>query len=492
MNQPLKVFISYSHTDVKWLQELAPFLKPIEGKSIVEQWDDRRLTPGQKWRDEIRVAVDSAQVAILFVSAEFLASDFISTNELPQLLKKASAGGTTIMPIIVSPCGFDRHPELSLYQAVNAPSDTVLGMDDVKRKTLFKRVADLLEDLTLKRASNLLPDAQSKTNVSADLSRTTLDNPRSTVVDCYEYYRPEWLPRSNLGRELLEQVIEFCRIFHFQFSLPEQEVKPVRLFVTPNIFLPDDWTRTLLTGLFKIWPRGLPGKTIVEIGVGTGVMPIALASNGFGFEKFFGFDIDLLAVRVARLNVAISGLSEVVLLKGGRSTFEADDGLYDGDPYVDLVIANLPQVPTLSATPLRDQLFDYYPMPVTLTSDEETWAMQGLLLIARVLREARQRLKPGGTVVLNVAGRPKKAAINQFFEAIEYTCTDEYKARVRQESGTDISAFAYFERTQGLQYEFFRKAQPNAVSVDAKTACKLLARAEPCYHDLYVIKAVPS
>jgi hypothetical protein len=276
---------------------------------------------------KIRSAVEGAQVAILLVSQNFLASDFIKTDELPQLLKKASTGGATFMPIIVSPCGFDRHPELSLYQAVNAPSDTVVGMDEVKRKTLFKRVADLLEDLTLKLASNPRANLIRKDNIDQDSTRTTFDNPRSTVVDCYEYYRTEWLPRSNLGRELLEQVIEFCRIFHFQFALPEREIKPVRLFVTPNIFLPDDWTRTLLTGLFKIWPNGLPGKTIVEIGVGTGVVPIALASNGFGFDRFYGFDIDLLAIRVARLNVAISGLSDVVLLKGGRSTFEADFGL---------------------------------------------------------------------------------------------------------------------------------------------------------------------
>lgn len=53
------------------------------GLGEVERWDDTLIDPGSNWREEIKVAIESAKVAILIVSADFLASDFIVNNEIP-------------------------------------------------------------------------------------------------------------------------------------------------------------------------------------------------------------------------------------------------------------------------------------------------------------------------------------------------------------------------------------------------------------------------
>jgi internalin A len=72
-----KVFISYSHHDTKWLERLRVRLKPLQRIHRVEIWDDTKLKPGSKWREEIANAIKSTAVAIPLISAEFLASDFI-------------------------------------------------------------------------------------------------------------------------------------------------------------------------------------------------------------------------------------------------------------------------------------------------------------------------------------------------------------------------------------------------------------------------------
>jgi hypothetical protein len=122
------VFVSYSRADAAWLERLRVHLRPVARQHAVDFWDDSRISPGQDWREEIVKALAAARVAILLVSADFLASDFIVDNELPPLLHRASRGGVLVLPVIVGPCLWSEHGELSRYQSVNRPDRPLSSM----------------------------------------------------------------------------------------------------------------------------------------------------------------------------------------------------------------------------------------------------------------------------------------------------------------------------------------------------------------------------
>lgn len=138
-----QVFISYSHRDKRFLDQLQVFLKPMERSGTINRWDDTKLEAGQKWRDEIKKALDSAKVAVLLISANFLASDFISDDELPPLLKAAEEGGAIVLPVLISPC--DLPDSLSQFQAVNDPQRTLVDMKKGDRDRIWVKVVNAIE-----------------------------------------------------------------------------------------------------------------------------------------------------------------------------------------------------------------------------------------------------------------------------------------------------------------------------------------------------------
>jgi len=148
--QTPQIFISYSHKDREWLERLQVFLKPLERQGVFERWDDTRSRTGARWHDEIKKALASANVAVLLVSADFLASDFIANEELPSLLAAEQARGMVVMPVIVSPCRFAKTLSLAQFQAVNPGLKSLEEMTKGEQEALWTRLTDDIED-ALKR-----------------------------------------------------------------------------------------------------------------------------------------------------------------------------------------------------------------------------------------------------------------------------------------------------------------------------------------------------
>jgi nucleoside phosphorylase len=138
-------FISYSHKDKKYLDELHVHLAQYVRMEVVDFWDDTKISPGSKWHDEIKKALQLAKVAVILVSADFLASNFIATDELPPLLAAAEQEGAIILPVILRPCAF-KDTNLAQFQAVNAPSKPLSNMTRGKREEVWAKVAELIKD----------------------------------------------------------------------------------------------------------------------------------------------------------------------------------------------------------------------------------------------------------------------------------------------------------------------------------------------------------
>jgi hypothetical protein len=142
-----ELFISYSHKDRAFLERFWTHLSPLETQYGLQRWDDSRIQPGDIWLDEIERALARAQVALLLVSPDFLASDFIRRQELPCLFEAAQNDGLEILWVPLFPCSWKRFRQIEQYQAVIPVNKTLAEMGEVERDRALVAITDQIHDL---------------------------------------------------------------------------------------------------------------------------------------------------------------------------------------------------------------------------------------------------------------------------------------------------------------------------------------------------------
>jgi small GTP-binding protein len=126
MATALKVFISYSHKDEEFKDELVTMLAGLQRRGVIDAWQDRRIEAGDEWYQEIQDAMNDCDLAILLVSANFIASSFIQDEELTRLLQRRMEEGLRVVPIVVKPCMWQSEPIIKDIQVLPRDGEPVI------------------------------------------------------------------------------------------------------------------------------------------------------------------------------------------------------------------------------------------------------------------------------------------------------------------------------------------------------------------------------
>jgi len=137
------IFISYSHKDAKFAERLKAHLAPFLRETAVAYWTDAQIKPGSDWRKAIELSLTSAKIALLLVSADYLASKFVIEHELSSLLARAQREEAIVIPVILSPCAFGL-TDLAQFQAINPSSRPLTKMSKAEQEELWRDLAELV------------------------------------------------------------------------------------------------------------------------------------------------------------------------------------------------------------------------------------------------------------------------------------------------------------------------------------------------------------
>jgi hypothetical protein len=110
------IFVSYSHADEKQKARLLTHMGALQGVVEFEVWTDSQIQPGDAWLPAIEQALSSARIAILLLTADFLASEFVRRKELPTILGRKAKDGLRVYPILAKDCAWKAIPWIADMQ----------------------------------------------------------------------------------------------------------------------------------------------------------------------------------------------------------------------------------------------------------------------------------------------------------------------------------------------------------------------------------------
>lgn len=105
-----RVFISYSHKDEALRAELETHLALLKREGAIDVWSDHRIAAGSELDASISDALENADIVLLLLSADFIASDYCFGIEMKRALERHERREAVVVPVLLRPCDFNTAP----------------------------------------------------------------------------------------------------------------------------------------------------------------------------------------------------------------------------------------------------------------------------------------------------------------------------------------------------------------------------------------------
>ena len=106
----IEVFFSYAHEDETMRVQLEKHLTTMKRLGQITGWHDNKIIAGSEWDREINIHLNTAQIILLLISSDFIASDYCYSIQMKRALARHEAGDALVIPIILRPVQWEDTP----------------------------------------------------------------------------------------------------------------------------------------------------------------------------------------------------------------------------------------------------------------------------------------------------------------------------------------------------------------------------------------------
>lgn len=174
----MKLFYSYSHEDEDFRNDIEKHLKVLKKSNLIDEWHDGKILPGSKFNDAIRSQIQSADIILLLLSSNFLASSSCK-REMDEALSLSTKKGVVVIPIVLSPCAWKDVEGISELLALPTDGKPVTDSEwntrDAAFLNIYEGIKSVVKDMEFSikasfrdRATEIEFISQNKADINLD------------------------------------------------------------------------------------------------------------------------------------------------------------------------------------------------------------------------------------------------------------------------------------------------------------------------------------
>jgi len=220
----IEIFISYSHEDEPLLERLLTHLSGLKRAGIITVWHGRNISAGVPWEEEIDKYLSNAQIVLLLVSANFLASEYCYAVEFPRAMERHEQRTARVISIILSPCRW-RDTPLAKLQVLPKGAKPVSQWADTEQAfvSITDGIAEVVKELTL------VTQQDAERDNPTDLPKPVTVKRRNLIAVIKETLRPVPAIKYTLALAITVAMIAIAGLI--------TDYRPT--FLKPHIISPD-------------------------------------------------------------------------------------------------------------------------------------------------------------------------------------------------------------------------------------------------------------
>lgn len=201
----VKIFVSYSHKDRAWLDDLVGYLTKLQPEGVRFWWDED-IVAGDDWNEEIKARIKESHIALLLISQAYLDSKYVANEEVADFLKQRQRERLILFPILLSDCKWQEHDWLKRLQL--AAEGRTLGHQTADPNPLFPEIRQDLE----KQIQKIREAIRMPQNVEA--SRNSVYNEKAII-----FVHDETVSWGDFPRFLIDdRALDSWNVFSFKYS----------------------------------------------------------------------------------------------------------------------------------------------------------------------------------------------------------------------------------------------------------------------------------
>jgi tetratricopeptide (TPR) repeat protein len=169
----LKLFYSYAHEDEKLRDKLEKALALLRRQKYIESWHDRKITGGKEWAGQIDENLASADIVLLLISPDFMASDYCSEVELEAAMNRHARRLSRVVPILLRPTDWETSDIAKLnFLPTDAKPITTWPNEDEAFNNVVKGIRRIVDELQQVKPVGLIRVSDADVHVETDTKGT--------------------------------------------------------------------------------------------------------------------------------------------------------------------------------------------------------------------------------------------------------------------------------------------------------------------------------